>query len=416
MRTSVELIETLNRTMKLAMDEGRVGSYEEAESLFSTYKLRVHVQPGFSAVPASEAAVLTMLNAAPKTFLGGVELVGALDERCTRAWFAGKALGDVAEQFGVAAVAARGSSDVPTICLGDGRPQREAFWLGVSPQPDGFTLSPDVAMMGSRESMVDVGVAAAGAALNEAFQYAYRNAPLAGQREVRWRLPGRVNANQVGTVWLIGLGHLGQAFLWTAALAGDDRLPRAVRLSDYDTVSWSSLSTGLMVRTKDVGRKKVDVVAEQLEALHTQVERDYERLDLDAEVARSTHDLAVVAVDNIALRRSLDRLHANRVLEAGIGDGADAFTRIQLHAFPGPRKARDIWTGDDLRAIRQVELSKPAYQTLLAKSGDQCGTALVAGRSVATPFVGAFAGALLNRLAVSPDNGEFAWAFDVASL
>jgi uncharacterized membrane protein len=61
-------------------------------------------------------------------------------------------------------------------------------------------------------------------------------------------------------------------------------------------------------------------------------------------------------------------------------------------------------------------LNKPAYQALLAKSGDECGTALVAGRSVATPFVGAFAGALLSSLAVDRGDDVHAWSYDVNSL
>lgn len=188
-------------------------------------------------------------------------------------------------------------------------------------------------------------------------------------------------------------------------------------MTDYDTVSCSSLSTCLLVKEKDVGRKKVDVIAAQLELLGIQVQRDYERLNLlDTSEVRSSQDLAVVAVDNIVLRRSLDRLHAERILEAGIGDRAEAFTRVQLHAFPGPRKARDIWIGDDDRAGRAVDLTKPAYQALLAKSHDECGTALVAGRSVATPFVGAFAGALLSILAVHRSADAHAWSYDVSSL
>ena len=104
------------------------------------------------------------------------------------------------------------------------------------------------------------------------------------------------------------------------------------------------------------------------------------------------------------------------MLEAGIGDGADAFTRIQLHAFPGSRKASDIWMGEDIRAIRAVDISKPAYQSLLAKSGDECGTTLVAGRSVATPFVGAFAGAVISSLAMDSIGCDYAWSFDVGCL
>jgi hypothetical protein len=47
-----------------------------------------------------------------------------------------------------------------------------------------------------------------------------------------------------------------------------------------------------------------------------------------------------------------------------------------------------------------VDISRPAYQALLKQTGDECGTTLLAGRSIATPFVGAFAGAVLFGLAL----------------
>lgn len=411
----MELIETLNRTMKLAMDEGVASSYEEAQSLFNSFKLRISIQPGFTDVPAAEAAVLTLLNAAPKTFLGGVELVGALEEYCTQAWFAGIKLGDVAQKMGVTTEISC-SNDLPTIYWGSHLPSSDTFCLGVILNSDGFTLSPDRAGKGAQSSPIQAGVAAAGAALYEAFQHAYRKAPTAGQREIRWSLPDITQESPPPTMWLIGGGHLGQAFLWTVALKGNSFLPQSIKLSDYDTVSWSSLSTCLLVNSKDVGKRKVDVIADQLELLGVMVQRDYERLNLDTGIIKSEHELAVVAVDNIALRRSLDRLHVSRILEAGIGNGPEAFTRIQLHKFPGLRKARDIWMEDDVRGARLADLSKPAYQSLLKTSGDECGTALVAGRAVATPFIGAFAGAVLSQFAMNPFGSNCAWNFDVCSL
>lgn len=412
----MELVETLNRTIKLAMDDGRVASYEEAQALFRSFRLRISVQPGFAVVPAAQAVVLTLLNAAPKTFLGGVELTGPLEERCTMAWFTGRTLGEIAQNFGVVAAKEAQDDEIPTIYIGEKKPPAGEFCLGVVLEADGFMLSPDRAALGSAEATVKVGVAAAGAALNEAFQHAYRRAPLAGQRDVRWHFPAGARPQALPCCWLVGLGHLGQAFLWTAALAGGKHLPRVMRLSDYDTLSRSSLSTCLLVNAQDVGRKKVDVIAERLEALGVEVQRDFERLDLGAGLIRVVHELAVVAVDNVALRRSLDRLRGDRVLEAGIGDGVDGFTRVQLHAFPGPRKACDIWVGNDERSSRIVDVSKPAYRSLLAQSGDECGTTLVAGRSVATPFVGAFAGAVLFWLAENPPTSDHAWNFDVNSL
>ena len=67
---------------------------------------------------------------------------------------------------------------------------------------------------------------------------------------------------------------------------------------------------------------------------------------------------------------------------------------------------------------RVVDISAPAYLALLKQSGDECGTTLLAGRSIATPFVGAFAGALMCGLAASDreqDRAQSAWAFDLAT-
>jgi hypothetical protein len=413
----MELAETLNRTMKLAMDEGRVSSYQEAVALFSSFRLRVHVQPGFTDSPGAEAAVLTLLCAAPKTFLGGVELVGAVHEICTLAWFHGCPLGIVAAEFGLKVrEAVNAGAYMPTLHVGVGRATNDGFWLGLQVQCDGFTLTPEKSSQSSTNASVEAGVAAAGAALHQAFQHIYRKSPQAGEREVAFRLPAARGANSMRDLWLVGLGHLGQAYLWTLMLQRPELRPAAVRLTDDDKVSRSSLSTCLLVDGQDVGSSKVKSVAKRLEALGVQVKGDPARLNLDGGAVQSSQPLCIIAVDNLALRRSLDRLQSAQVLEAGIGDGPDGFARVQAHAFPGPRLAMDVWAGDDPAASKAIDISKPAYKSLLEQSGDECGTTLVAGRSIATPFIGAFAGAVLARLSYVGDLQRHAWNFDVNAL
>jgi len=410
----MKLAESLNRTIKLAMDEGRADSYEQAQALFKSFKLRIVVGVGFTSSPAAEAAVLTILNAAPRTFLGGVELIGPMEEVCTRAWFCGMRLKEVAQQFGVATNVIE-PGEIPTICIGADHPASGDFSLGLSLGDRQFCLSPDRANMGGNDSLVETGVAAAGAALNEAFQWLYAQHPLAGQRAVRWTLPSNGGAESPESVWVIGLGHLGQAYLWAMALDAKEGRPRHVKLTDFDAVSESNLSTCWLVSKADIGRSKVAAVADRLERLGIQVTLDCSRLNLDA-ITVSATVLVVVAVDNVALRRSLDRLQATKLLEAGIGDSVQGYTRTQIHQFPGKRKARDIWAEDDRRASIPVDISKPAYQSLLAKSLDICGTMLIAGRSVATPFMGAFAGAILHNLSSDNSNSAHEWNFDLRCL
>jgi hypothetical protein len=409
----MDLAESLNRTMKLALDEGKAASYADAVRLFRTFRLRIAVGRGFIASPAAEAAVLTLLNAARKTFLGGVELIGDLHERCTMAWFRGQTLAEVASAFGVLCPDRGIDSDTATIVVGADS-SNSLLNLGLQLNVDGFTLDPEGRSGWTQDAPVVVGVAAAGAAMNEAFQRIYRGRPLAGARRVRFELP-QAARREPFDAWMIGLGHLGQAYLWTLALQASSGQRVRLRLTDYDEVTLSSLSTCLLVDMADIGHQKVSAVADKLAKLGFDVVRDVSKVVLDEGALVSNFPMVLVAVDNIGLRRGLDRLRAARILECGIGDGTEGFTRVQMHAFPGRRLARDVWQGEDVRASRAVDISQPAYQALLRQSGDECGTTLVASRSVATPFVGAFAGAMLAHLTGLQDAGD-AWNFDLNGL
>lgn len=415
----MELVDELNRTVKLALDEGRAGSLAEAQALFEGFRLQIVVGEGFSNSPGAEAAVLTLLTAAVKTFLGGVELVGAIDERCTLAWFEGRKLSEIAVEAGAAVCAREGTQGgrLASIVVGSGRPAGEGFSIALTLGTDGFAICPDSAARCDPNAPVEVGVAAAGAALNEAFAHLYRGSPLAGQRRLSFRMPATAAVEgPAGTTWMVGLGHLGQAFAWTLALS-PGRTLHALRLADFDSVTASSLSTCLLVKGSDIGRLKVHAVGERLASLGLAVSMDAHRLNLDVQVPQQEADRVIVAVDNVALRRSLDRLAGMPIFEGGIGGGVNGFTRVQFHTFPGSRRARDVWAGEDPHASQTVDISRPAYQALLKQTGDECGTTLLAGRSIATPFVGAFAGAVLFGLALgNPAEPESAWAFDLSQL
>lgn len=415
----MELVDELNRTVKLALDEGRAGSLAEAQALFEGFRLQIAVGDGFTGSPAAEAAVLTLLAAAVKTFLGGVELVGAVDERCTLAWFEGRKLADVAVEAGATVGVRTGGQGAPlaSIVVGRGRPAGEGFSVALTLDADGFVICPDSPARSDPQAPAEVGVAAAGAALNEAFAHLYRGSALAGQRRLSFRMPATAaREGPVVTTWMVGLGHLGQAFAWTLALSSG-RARHALRLTDFDAVTASSLSTCLLVKGSDIGRLKVHAVGQRLASLGLAVSMDARRLNLDVIAPPQAADCVIVAVDNISLRRSLDRLAGMPVYEGGIGSGANGFTRVQFHSFPGSRLALDVWAGEDPHASRTVDISAPAYQALLKETGDECGTTLLAGRSIATPFVGAFAGAVLFGLALgNPVRTASAWAFDLNQL
>jgi hypothetical protein len=414
----MQLIESLNRTVKLALDDGTAGSVEEAEQLFHSFDVQLVVGRDVQHSQALQAALVTLLNAAPRTFLGEVTVTGELSFRLDIGWWRGEALRDVAGRFGVACT--RSLHRRPSILIGDCAGTRigHEFQLRLGLTSHGFVLSPDSLPAMSTSKNIAAAVAAAGAALNECFQFLYFRRPWAGQREIEFELPGGAlpSRSSPSSMWVVGLGHVGQAFLWCTGLHATPGLPTPMlRLQDFDRVTASGLSTGLLTCSADVGHLKAEVAAREMRKTGARCAVALERAD-PGRPPPPDADLSIVAVDSFGFRRKLDGLGRLRIIEGGIGDGTRGFTQVQIHSLPGQRTAADIWCGADPAATRQISISAPAYQNLLRDTRDECGTTQLAGRAVATPFVGAFLGALMYCIAVggSPDRDSL--AFDVNNL
>jgi hypothetical protein len=101
--------------------------------------------------------------------------------------------------------------------------------------------------------------------------------------------------------------------------------------------------------------------------------------------------VAFIGVDNALARQSIEDVGFARIIEAGLGRGAQDFLGINLHTFPASTAARTIWA--ETESIDAL-ITQPAYRAMLEKSGDRCGTVRLAGRSIGAPFVGAIAAAL----------------------
>ena len=98
----MQLLESLNRTMKLALDDGRAGSVKEAEGIFRTFNVQFVVGKDVRRNHGLQAALVTLLNATPRTFLGNITVTGDLDFCLSIGWWQGQQIRDVARHFGVA--------------------------------------------------------------------------------------------------------------------------------------------------------------------------------------------------------------------------------------------------------------------------------------------------------------------------
>ena len=401
--------DSLHRLVKHAIDSGRAQSVAEAEAMFHGYRLAVEIGPSAADDPVNQATLVTVVALARRVFLGGVSVTGALGTVLSTPLPVGRTLANAVEALGAGiGVAAPGT---PTIVVGGGPGgRREGFSIrtaaagwrgGILPIHSNLAPAPGPAMPLA-------GMLSASLAVNEAYLYADGGMSIAGRRapglslwqpaaHADW-LAGDAEEPDLtylpSRLWLIGLGHLGQAYLWGLGIL-PYRHPKdlSLVLQDVDVITDSTESTSVLTHAALGGEKKTRAMAAWADArgFETSI---YERLfDADFQRQQSEPGVALCGLDKASYRRALDRVGFDMVIEAGLGSGYRDFRTMRLHTLPGPRPAAQIW-GPAART-ETVE-DRPAYQRLLREGTlDQCGMTMLAGKAVGAPFVGAVAATLV---------------------
>jgi hypothetical protein len=196
-------------------------------------------------------------------------------------------------------------------------------------------------------------------------------------------------------LWLIGLGHLGQAYLWTLGLLPYSR-PSDLELvlQDFDHLTLANDSTSLLTAPNSVGLRKTRAMAAWAEARGFRT-RLVERLFPGGiTISDDEPRLALGGVDNPQARAAYEDAGFECVVEAGLGAGPQEYLALRVHAFPGSTTARKKWGGAaGENGAKMPETS--AYRNLARRGVDSCGLVRLATRTVGAPFVGATAAALV---------------------
>ena len=248
------------------------------------------------------------------------------------------------------------------------------------------------------------GVLAGALAVSEAFQFVRRSNAQAGRRAMGlslWRpeegiswLEESAYGPPLGILpsrlWIIGLGHLGQAYLWTLGLLPYAR-PDEVQivLQDFDALVSANDSTSLLTTKAILGEKKTRATARWCEERGFQTVIQERRFRDNFQVDDDDPVVALCGIDNALGRAALEDVGFRRIIEAGLGRGTEEYLAFQVHTFPASRSARDRWGGVTERDTAETMLRLPAYQSLATAGIDQCGLTMLAGRSVGASFVGA---------------------------
>ena len=422
--------ETLHRTAKYFMDSGRAASHEEAMSLLERFGLTICVGDDIATSEHHQIALLTLVNTARRTLLGGIEIVGLPDCASLTRLAPARPLAQAVAELGGKPVA-HVREDWPVALIGDAVPTKSAApawrltwegWRGgVTPVRAGQRLD-ETAAIGLAPAL------AAAACAAEAFSYHAGDHPMAGRRAAGlslWR-PGHdwLAADPVepalaylpSRLWLIGLGNLGQAFAWLLALL-PYRDPGEVHLllQDFDRIAPSNDSTSLLSFLTDVGRRKSRVVADWLDARGFETFIEERRFGPSTRRSDDEPGVALCGVDNALARSALDEVGFELIVEAGLGAGPQAFRSISMHTFPASRSAASTWSRQAALAPDTYE-DQPAYQALREAGMDPCGLAQLASRTVGVPFVGLIAGCLSISELLRRLNGGTALEFVAGSV
>ena len=270
----------LHRTTKLELDEGRARTLGEALEIVTGYVLQVDVGAGVSESETRQAMLITAINAASRAFLGGVRVRLHDNGPMGVGWVQGKDITTTVETYGGEIVEFLDCGH-PTLVIGNvveqppGSIVLRVTWQGWS----GGVVEEAKDRLAESLEFPLAGMLAAAIGVSEAFQNLRGNA-VAGRRSIGlslwepqsdWRYEpayGEPCLYLPKRLWLIGLGHLGQAYAWALGLLPyRDHSAVDLVLQDCDSIVKANRSTGMLSDDASVDHRKTRVVAARLVAV-----------------------------------------------------------------------------------------------------------------------------------------------------
>jgi len=379
-------------------------TYQRAREMLAEFTLHLKCGEDIRGSAALQAALLTAINTGKRAFRGGVTLNIPTKVDLLLPWPGTETLNETALELGAVEATCSGHESSCSLVFGAATASNECLrvicdgWRGgVVPShvnPD-FHAGADFALGG---------VFAGGLAVCRAFmsvaQISNRDAtePIGlslWRPDICWLSDGGTGPilrELPEKLWLLGLGHLGQAYTWTLGLLPfADASKATIYLQDHDVLAEANWSAGLLCEHDCIGRLKTRLCAAWLErrGFRTRlIERPF-----DETIRRSTDEprIALCGFDNAESRRLLEDPGFELVIECGLGGTLDRFDRIILHTFPeASTTARNSWP-QIANDKQDVDLS------LFDIPQVKCGMVLnaIAGKAISSSFTGACASALV---------------------
>ena len=397
-----------SRVTKALTDAGLAASFGEAEARLDAVRVCVRVSREQCSTPAGQAATLTAVATAFKCFGRVCVALDAPDADLRFKMPLGSTLHEATERLGATTADAEGAGITHSIRIGsaahDDAPWSVCCWwdrwlAGTRVDPGGPVGESGVSL---------AGVFSAGLAVRQIFADVRRAAACrsADVTVSLWTPSVPADLNDVGPsqvsipnhLWIVGLGHLGQAAVW-ALLTLPSAGPRHAVLQDDDRIGEENEATSLLVRGNVFGLKKVRVAASWLEGGGWTTDLIERRHKGDIRLITGDPPLLLAGLDALPARKALARVCFDYMIDVGIGDDAASFEGIQIRVVPKGTLVDRLWGSGSTADARERLSDNEAYRAAEKDIG-ACGKVMLADASVAVPFVGAAAAALAVSQAI----------------
>lgn len=415
----------MDRTVLIAVHDGAAETIEAALDAHAVTGVILVADTASCRDTAGQAALLTAVNTAVRAF-GSVRVVLASPQTTVLAGVKrGQLLGVSVESEGAQLISlddvANAERSWPIVLIGPSAlapirnpaaaPVLRAQWRGwiamVGP------AKPPVSLTAPMNVCVLAAITAAAIGISEAFNFVRaRPGSDAGYRTAILNLwnPGTLDDGPTLTHapaqwWLVGLGHLGQAYCWALSwLAYAQTSNVQVVLQDTDRTTPANHSTGLLTPANSTGVLKTRLIADVLDTLGYDTHIIERRLDDGLKVSAHDVHVALLGVDNLSTRRLISTVGWRFAIDVGLGAGPTDFSSIALRRFPGKTSSTDIagWIEPSPTAVAVPDT--PAFNNLRYRV-DACGLTELAGKAVGASFVGAAAATLAVAEAVRELHG-----------
>ena len=395
------------RLAKILVDKENI-SFDEAQARLRALTLEVLV--GSEAVsPAAHAAILTAVSVASRTFVGGVRVMGATGMPLNSALpIKAESLSEAVSLAGASVF--EGCPSRRIVVGTDGTPTCD--WE-VSPWWNGWgagTAKPGEARWDAGDNPLP-GIAAGSLAVGAAFE---AESGRCGDLRIEtnlWPVGADETAPHFGEVflpgalWLVGLGNLGQAFLWAlGSLPYANPADVFLVVQDYDKVDEENWATSVLVKDETYGFLKTKLAENWASNKGFDVRRIDRRLQATDRLDNNDPRLALSGVDKVEVRKAMAKVGFDCIIDAGLGGTSADFDRYRVTLFDRNRPIDRHFAGQtDEPADGRIPEGE-AYQRLEDEIGP-CGTALIRNASAAVPYVSAYAAAIAISRAIAVASG-----------